>query len=157
MSEAEQTDRGTGRRLDFVMGAAMAALSLLLFFWFIPTFAPGEGGPGQIAPSFFPRFSVVVVFICAILIMATSARAAMAADGNGPRLLAEVAGWSAFACVLFALLQWAGFVPAGIFAVLSGVILTRYRGNLILVGLLAVGLPILLDQGVWMLFQIELP
>lgn len=158
MSEPGENNRGASGRLDFGAGVLMAALSLYLFFWFIPTFAPGEGGPGQIAPSFFPRFSIAVVFCCATIITATSFRnRAARVPGEAVQLVVEIVGWSLFALVLIALLQWAGFVPAGIFSVLSGVALTRYRKNYLLIGVLAVGLPILLDRAVWWLFTVELP
>jgi hypothetical protein len=136
----------------------MTLLSLLLFVWFIPTFAPGEGGPGQIAPSFFPRIAVAVVFVCALLIMAANARALAAPGaGEGGRLLAEIAGWTVFASPLFALLAFAGFVPAGMFGVLAGVALTRCRRQPLLILLLAVGLPLFLDWAVWTVFLIDLP
>lgn len=158
MSKPGTDDRDASGRLDFVCCAILAAVGLVLFFWFIPTFAPGEGGPGQIAPSFFPRLAVAVVFACAVLVMAGSARSLLApGNGAGQHLLAELFGWAAFALALFALLHWAGFVPAGIFAVLCGVALARYRRRPVLIATLAIGLPLLLDWSVWELFWIELP
>lgn len=158
MSEAAKPNRGAHGRLDFVSGALMALVALVLFVWFAPTFAPGEGGPGQIAPSFFPRMAAAVMFVCALLVMARNLRALSApGTGEGLSLLSELAGWTVFAGGLYALLAWAGFVPAGIFAILCGVALTRYRKRLWLATILAVGLPFLIDWGVWKLFWIELP
>lgn len=154
----DENERGAAGRLDFWAGALLAALSLGLFVWFIPTFAPGEGGPGQIAPSFFPRLAIAVVFACALILMVASARdLALPAGGAGIRLFTEIAGWCVFAGLLFALLTWAGFVPAGIFAVASGTLLTRYRRRPLLCAALAIGLPLVLDVAAWQIFLIELP
>jgi len=153
-----ESERGATARLDFGAGALLAALSLGLFVWFIPTFAPGEGGPGQIAPSFFPRLAIAVVFVCALILMAVSARhLAVSAERAGVRLLTEMVGWLVFAVALFALLRWAGFVPAGIFAVACGTLLTRYRRRPLLCAALAIALPLVLDVAAWQIFLIELP
>lgn len=158
MSETDETERGASGRLDVVAGAVLAALSLGLFFWFVPTFAPGAGGPGQIAPSFFPRLAIAVVFVCALIVTVANLGALRRpSTGAGGRLLTEFGGWCLFAVVLFVLLRFAGFVPAGVYAVLCGTLLTRYRRRPILVGLIAIGLPLLLDWGAWSLFLVELP
>lgn len=162
MSEAgeprEEASASAAARLDLVVGAALVALSLALFFWFIPTFAPGEGGRGQIAPSFFPRLAVIVVFVCALLIVARNVLAfRRPGNGAGPRLACELVGWAVFAGILFAILSWAGFVAGACFAVVCGVVLTRYRRRPLLVAALALGLPLVLDYAVWSIFLVELP
>lgn len=159
MSETgEIAERGARARLDLVMGAVLALVSLALFFWFIPTYAPGAGGKGQIAPSFFPRLAIIVVFVCALIVVLKNIAAfALPGDGSGLRLLAEIAGWTVFAGALFAILSWAGFVAGSCFAVLCGVILTRYRRRPVMIALLALGLPFLLNWAVWSIFLVELP
>ena len=158
MKGAGATSRAGGGRLDLVCGGILAAASLYLFVHFVPTHAPGDSGPGQIAPSFIPRLALAVTGVCGCMVMAGGWRSrALAPVGDGGRILSEMMGWALFSALLLGLLSLAGFVVAGVFGILAGVALTRYRRRPLVILLLAIGLPLLLDWAVWQLFWIELP
>lgn len=158
MTRGEQSGRAAYGRLDLVCGAVLACASLYLFLDFVPTYAPGEGGAGKIAPSFIPRMALGVMFVCSLLVAIGGLRSKQPGPSSaGRRITLEIVGWACFATVLILLLLYAGFLVAGGFAILSGCALTRYRRRPVLIGAMALLLPLFLDWSVWKLFWIELP
>lgn len=146
------------RRLDFYCGAVLSAASLTALMWIIPNWVPDTGSRGAVAPSFFPRLSAWVVLACALGLMAANWRALLAPTRTeGPRILAELAGWAVGGVLVWLLLRHAGFVPAAIAGTAAGIVLAGYRDRPWLAAAVAVLLPLLIAWLVRVVFSVNLP
>lgn len=158
MSDETSQDRGARARLNFIAGAVLFLLSAAVILWLIPGFVPGEATRGEVSPKFFPNLAATVILICSIGLMLTNLQTFKLPSGGAARQVAlQLAGWTAIATAIFLLLAYAGFFAAAAFSVIAGVAVARYRRRLWLVLLIAVGLPLFLDWGIWTLFYIQLP
>ena len=155
---SDDTHRGAGPRLDFFSGLVLTAVSLVALIWVIPAAVPGEASSGEVAPSFFPNLTAGVVLVCSVaLVVANRAAVNTRLGPEGWRILAELAGWTIFAVTLWLMLRHLGFVAASVIATAVFTLVSRYRGRLWLVGLIAITLPVALRFGVEALFGINLP
>ncbi|PLS21174.1 tripartite tricarboxylate transporter TctB family protein [Neptunicoccus cionae] len=158
MTRAVDKDRGAKGRLDFQSGVVLMVASLFAIFWLIPRNVPGAASRGEIAPSTFPYITAFVVLACATALVATNWKAYRSTPSSGgSRILLELAGWVVFSIATLALFDWLGFVAAGVFTTLCAIAVTRYRQHKWLLGLIALGLPLLLKLLVWQIFSIQLP
>lgn len=152
------TDRGAGRRLDFICGLVLTVVSLLALVWIIPASVPGEASSGEVAPSFFPNLTAGVVLVCSVALVVTNRSAISIRLGTeGLRTLGELAGWAVLAASIWLLLRYVGFIPASIAATAAFTLIARYRGRFWLAALIAILLPVALQSGVQALFDITLP
>ena len=158
MSNVKQTDQGAARRLDFICGVVLAVLSLVALVWVIPAAVPGEASRGEVAPSFFPKLTAGIIFICS-LALAVLNRDALRANARigGWTILGEIAGWGVLATTIMLLLIHVGLVPASILATAVATVVARYRGHWGIPVVVAIALPFVLRFGVQALFSIELP
>ncbi len=155
---SSRTDRGAGRRLDFICGLVLTAASMVVLIWIIPGTVPGEASRGEVAPSFFPNLTAGVVLVCSVaLVLANRGAVSMRLGTEGWRTLGELAGWAVLSVTIWLLLRHLGFIAASIAATAVFTLVSRYRGRLWLVALIAILLPVALRFGVQALFGITLP
>lgn len=155
---SSDTDRGAGRRLDFICALVLTAASLLALVWIIPASVPGEATSGEVAPSFFPNLTAAVVLVCSVALVVTNRGAiSMRLGTEGWRILGELASWAVLSVTIWLLLRHLGFIAASVVATAVLTLVSRYRGRLWLVGLIAILLPVALQFGVQALFGITLP
>ena len=158
MSEVENGNRGASGRLDFIAGGVFLALSLIALIWAIPAFVDTPANTTQLSARFFPYLTASVVAVSSAALMAANRHMVrLPTGGLGVLIVGEAVVWGLCAVAVIAALRWFGFVPTGIGLTLLATLVSRHRGNWIAAVLIAVLLPIAVDQLVWHVFMIELP
>jgi hypothetical protein len=156
------------RRTDIFSGIVLALTAVLLLIWIIPAHTSPPQSEGNLSPAFLPSFATVVLLVLAILLTGSSLlRSPAEADepheefgtetsGIGWRAAGDIGLWSAFSIAMMAGFLTIGFLATAIPAL---VFLMAYAGQRspIAIGLVAVAIPLLIQQVSWHAFGVQMP
>lgn len=153
-----------------VIASAVCLLAAAGLFWLIPAQTGEARAASDIAPAFFPNLSLGICLALGLYLAwdavrggrkpqkAASAEEESADDDTltGKALIADMAVWIAGAVVTMLLLKHAGFIPTGIIVLAAWMVFCGLRSP-VLIGLVAIGTPVLLDRLSWYMLTIRLP
>lgn len=158
------------RTTRIVVASAVCLLAAAGLLWLIPAQTGDARGATDIAPAFFPNMSLGVCLALGLCLAwdafrgpreakrTASAEEESADDDTltGRALLADMAVWVAASVMAILVLKYAGFIPAGIM-LLTGWMLYCGLRSWLLIGLVAIGTPLLLERLSWYVLTIRLP
>lgn len=162
MSDAENEDSGENPPIfNIVAGILLAAVSLWLLFVTIPNNVGQAAGKNDISPSLFPTMAAWLLFGLSISLVALHApklrkRGVSSGDQNGLWVIAQFAIWMLVAALAYVGLKTIGFYVVGTTVIAIAALACGYR-NYLLIGGLALAVPVITSQFAWILFQVQLP
>jgi hypothetical protein len=157
MSAAQQ-NRGASGRLDFLIGLIAVIGALLAILWLIPSQIDASGQSGQLSPRFFPTLSAAIVGLFGLALAVKNHRYALIRVPNaGPRLLLETLAWGIWASLTLLILAKLGFIVAWALSCFAAMLLAGQRRRLIWCAIVAILLPVAIQQLAWHAFYIQLP
>lgn len=156
------------RRTDILAGLLVAAVSVVLLGWIIPQHTSPPQSAGNLSPAFMPSVAVGVMLVLSALLVVTSLLKAgddgdaeheefgAEAHGIGKKDLADIALWAAFATAMMVGFVTIGFLATAIPAL---VLLMLFGGqrSLVMIGAVAVTVPVLIQQIAWYAFTVQMP
>jgi putative tricarboxylic transport membrane protein len=156
------------RRTDIASGLVLAAFSVLLLVWIIPTNTSPPQSEHNLSPAFLPSLAALVMLALAALLALVSwltpardpdtphEEFGDEARGLGLADITDIAVWSAFAVAMMAGFLTIGFLAT---AVAGLVLMMLYAGERrpILIATVALAIPVALQQIAWHAFTVQLP
>lgn len=159
------------RTTRLVIALAVCLLATAGVFWLIPAQTGDARGPTDIAPAFFPTASLGICLVLGLGLLFRALRPATpTAEGavsaedaageeeglTGRSLLLDLGLWIGFSVVTMLLLKYVGFIVTGILA-LAGWMWFCGQRSWMVIGLTAIGVPLVLYQLSWTALTIRLP
>lgn len=156
------------RRTDIVAAIVIAAVAIVLLVWIIPQHTSPPQSEGNLSPAFMPSLAVGVMLVLAILLGVSAwfsrddgdgvehEEFGTEAHGIGLTDAADVALWGCFAAAMMVGFLTVGFIPTAIPAL---VVLMLYAGQRspVLIGSVAIAVPVLIHQIAWHAFTVQMP
>lgn len=148
--------------MDIAAGSILAAISLVTLSWVVPANVGVNAAAYDVTPTFFPKLAAGSVLALSLILVA-----ARLMTGEGPlserlrargglRVLGETGLWLLVSAFAHLAISRVGFPVTAALLMVAIAFLCRYRLNWI-VGLLAIGFPLIVDQLAWLLFVVDLP
>jgi hypothetical protein len=156
------------RRTDIASGLVLAVFALLLIVWVIPANTSPPHSEGNLSPAFLPTVAASVMLVLSALLAVTSwfARAdepaapheefGEEARGLGLAESGDIAVWSLFGWAMMAGFLTIGFLATAM-AGLAAMMLYAGERNRVAIPLVAIALPLALQQIAWHAFSVQLP
>lgn len=153
-----------------VIASAVSLLAAAGLFLLIPAQTGDAGNSTDIAPSFFPNLGLGICLALGMLLLVQAVRGQP--DGGGDASAEEEAAdddslsgldfacdiviWIAGSVLTILMLGYAGFIPTGILLIAAWMFYCGMRSPVI-IGLVAIGVPVLLERFCWLVLTIRLP
>jgi len=156
------------RRTDIFSGLVVAIVALILLFVVIPHHTSPPQSENNLSPAFMPSVAVVVMFAMASILMLTSwFRASESTDelheefgaeahGVGLADLADIILSCMFAVAVMIGFKTIGFLATSIPALALMMLYARQR-NLLAIGVVAVAVPVVIQQIALHAFSVQFP
>lgn len=146
---------------DVASAAVLVALSAAALLWLIPAQTDATAGAYDLSPAAFPSLAAGTVLVLSLALLGLRLRRwrreRPPAEARGPAtVLLEGLLWTAVCVAAMAGLRLAGFVATSALLLAGGMALAGQRAWP-RVAVIAIALPLLLDQAAWWLFTVDLP
>lgn len=158
MTGTDQKAGHDGAAIDIAAGLVLAATALFAILWLVPENTESASSEFDIAPAFFPTLSAGIVLVLAIgmVVHRIVARPARDAALSGMGILAETIVSLGIAALAVAGLVHLGFLPVATLLIGAGMVAAGQRNWLLIIAISLV-FPVLIDQGAWLIFTVDLP
>ena len=148
--------------VEIAAGLVLAAIAAMLLIWIIPANVHSGSSEYDIAPSFFPTLSAWFLMGLSLALVAlkasrlTSMRQFLANSGTGIEVVFRIVCWSLVGGLAYLGMTYVNFILTGIVLIIAGAFACHYRqmGKLLCV---AIGLPIIIQNVAWLVFEVRLP
>lgn len=159
MGETPEQDDGsdTAPVIDLASGLLLAGLAGLALVWIIPANVDADAGDYDVSPIFMPKLIAWVVLALGLALAGSAAKRAR--TGWQPAswtILSDTAGWAVASTLAYLALVHIGFQVTAPIIIAAGLWFAGQR-SLILIVVLAIGLPLAIHTGAWQIFQVALP
>jgi len=148
--------------IDIAAGLFLAAMAALALLWLIPNYIVSAAGEYDVGPAFFPKMSAWIVLVLSLSLviikvygLKTEAKT-LPGGRSGQSIVFEIIIWSLIAVLALLGITKSGFVLTASLIIGLGAIACGYR-TWWLIALLAVVIPLIINQLVWIIFTVALP
>lgn len=146
---------------NIVAGIVLAAVSIWLLLVTIPGHIGQAAGKNDISPSLFPTLAAWILLGLSLSLVAVHVaklrnQGAGPGGQNGVWVLAQFAIWMVTAVLVYVGLNTIGFYVVAAALIGIAALACGYR-NFILIGGLALAVPLICAQFAWSVFQVQLP
>jgi len=155
----ETRDHRLRQPAEFVIGLALAALSLVGLIWLVPTHVNSGAADFDVGPAFFPRMTLYILLVLSLIMALFAAIGRQAAPIEGTTLrrgTAEAIFWFLVSISILALIPRIGFVPVAIGLLVLAFVVARERVWW-RIALLSVVTPFALTLFAQSVFQVSMP
>ena len=151
--ESDRTDL-----IDIVAGLVMAVISTIVLVWLIPVYVETGTSENDVGPAFFPKLGAYLVLSLSVFLTLTKVFRFKKRDSglSGISTLIETIIWMVVATLIILGISKIGFLITSTLLIGSGAIIAGYRTWWLII-LLAIFVPIIIDQMTWLIFIVDLP